>query len=173
MKKYLLIAFIVIGIILLTNLFGQEFSYVGSSKCRICHKTEKQGKQYVIWESQKHSKAYSALSSPDAAPKAQEMGVENPADSPECLRCHGPLYEKAPELKGEGVTCEICHGPGSAYKKLSVMKDHAESVKNGKAEYGSPEVIKTKCFSCHENAHGMSFDFESSWEKIKHPVPEK
>lgn len=173
MKKAILTMVVVIGVIFITSLFSQEFTYVGAGKCKICHKTEKQGKQYVIWESKKHSKAFSALSSPDAAAKAQEMGVDNPVDSPVCLKCHGPLFEKAPELKEEGVTCENCHGPGSAYKKLSIMKDHAESVKNGMTEYSSPEDIKKKCLNCHENAHNTSFDFESSWEEIKHPVPEK
>jgi excinuclease UvrABC ATPase subunit len=113
------------------------------------------------------------LSSSDAPVKAKEMGVDNPTDSPECLKCHAPLYKKASEFKEEGVTCEACHGPGSAYKKLSVMKNREESVKNGLIVYDSPEAIKKQCLSCHENAHGKSFDFDAKWAKIKHPVPEK
>jgi len=173
MKKVLFLLIAFIGIVLISSLFSQEFTYVGAGKCQICHKTEKQGQQFPLWESRKHSKSFQALSTEKAAEIAKELGVENPAENPKCLGCHGPLHEKAPELKEEGVTCETCHGPGSEYKKMSIMKDHAEAVKNGMTEYESPEAIKKKCLSCHENAHGTTFDFEASWEKAKHPRPDK
>jgi hypothetical protein len=173
MKRALILAFILISIIFIVSLFSQEFTYIGAIKCKVCHKTEKQGRQYPIWEENQHSKSFTALSSPEAVPKAQEMGVENPCDSPECLKCHAPLFEKAPEFKEEGVTCEVCHGPGSAYKKLKIMKSREESVANGLKIYESPEAIKTHCLTCHENAHGTSFDFDASWEKIKHLKPEE
>jgi len=173
MKKALLLILVGITIIFISSLLSEEFTYIGAGKCKICHKSEKQGKQFPIWEESKHSQSYSALSSPEAGPKAQELGVENPTVSPKCLKCHAPLFEKAPEFKEEGVNCEVCHGPGSAYKKLSIMKSREESVANGLKVYQSPEEIKSHCLSCHENAHNKSFDFDSSWKKIKHPVPEK
>lgn len=173
MKKVLLIAVILIGIIFIASLFSQEFSYIGAAKCKICHKTEKQGKQYPIWEENQHSKSFAALSSPEAPARAQEMGVENPVESPDCLKCHAPLSEKAPEFKEEGITCEVCHGPGSAYKKLKIMKSREESVANGLIVKDTPEEKKEWCLTCHKDAHGQTFDFEVSWEKIKHPVPEK
>ncbi len=173
MKKILLILIILMTLSLLLKLFSQEFTYVGAAKCKICHRSEKQGQQFTIWEESTHSKSISALSSSEAPARAQEMGVDNPAESPECLKCHAPLHEKAPELKEEGVTCEVCHGPGSDYKKLSVMKSREESVKNGLIVYDSPEAIKKQCLSCHENAHGIPFDFDAKWAKIKHPRPEK
>ncbi len=169
----MLFTVVLIGIIFVSTSFGQEFTYVGAAKCQMCHKTEKQGQQYPLWESSKHSQSFSALSSEKAKEIAQAAGVDNPPESPNCLKCHAPLSEKAPELKEEGVGCETCHGPGSAYKKLSIMKDQAEAVKNGLTEYGSPDTIKKHCLSCHENAHGITFDFEAAWEKVKHPRPEK
>lgn len=173
MKKILLILIVFMTLSLLLTLFGQEFTYAGAAKCKICHRSEKQGQQFTIWEESTHSKSISALSSSEAPARAQEMGVDNPAESPKCLKCHAPLHEKTPELKEEGVTCEVCHGPGSDYKKLSVMKSREESVKNGLIVYNSPEAIKKQCLSCHENAHGKPFDFDTKWAKIKHPVPEK
>jgi len=173
MKKILLILTVLMTLSLLLTLFSQEFTYVGAAKCKICHRSEKQGQQFTIWEESKHSKSISAFSSSEAAARAQEMGVDNPAESPECLKCHAPLHEKAPELKEEGVTCEVCHGPGSDYKKLSVMKSREESVKNGLIIYDSPEAIIKQCLSCHENAHGKPFDFDAMWAKIKHPRPDK
>ncbi len=173
MKKVLLIVIPAIALIFILGLFSQEFTYISAGKCKICHKSEKQGRQYPIWEENQHSKSFAALSSPDAAARAKEMGVAHPSESPECFKCHAPLYEKAPDLKEEGVTCEVCHGPGSAYKKLKIMKSHEESVKNGLIAYDNPEAIKKQCLSCHEKAHGKTFDFEASWGKLKHPVPEK
>ncbi len=152
---------------------SQEFTYIGAGKCKICHKTEKQGKQFLIWEESKHSKSFAALSSSEAPARAQEMGVENPTESPKCLKCHAPLFEKAPEFKEEGVSCEVCHGPGSAYKKLKVMKSREESVKNGLTVYDTPELRKAWCSTCHSDAHGTPFDTEASYKKIIHPVPEK
>jgi excinuclease UvrABC ATPase subunit len=158
----------VVVFILLMNLFSQEFTYVGAAKCKTCHKSDKRGRQFPIWEESKHSKSFMALTSEEV--KAE---VPDAPENPKCLKCHSPLFEKGPEFKEEGVICEVCHGPGSAYKKLSIMKNREESVKNGLIVYDSPEAIKTQCLTCHEMAHEKSFDFDASWAKIKHPVPEK
>ncbi len=173
MKKTLPLLVICAAIFFIISLFSQEFTFVGAAKCKICHQSEKQGRQFPIWEGSTHSKSIAALSSSEAPAKAQEMGVDNPTESPECLKCHAPLFEKAADFKEEGVTCEVCHGPGSVYKKLSIMKSREESAKNGLIVYDSPEAIKKQCLSCHENAHGKPFDFEAKWAKIKHSLPEK
>lgn len=154
-------------------LFGQDFTYVGAQKCAMCHKAEAKGRQFAIWQDSRHSKSFEALSSPKAAEAAKAMGVEKPAENAQCLKCHAPLFDKAPELKAEGVTCEICHGPGSAYRKLPIMQDKAKSVQNGLILYGSPDAIKAQCLKCHDNPHGIKFDFSTAWDKIKHPVPGK
>ncbi|HDR68670.1 MAG TPA: cytochrome C554 [Bacteroidaceae bacterium] len=168
MRHYTTIIFISIYLIFTFIASAQE--YVGADKCKMCHKTEKSGKQYPLWEERKHSKSFQALT----LDLAKEFSPYIPAvENPQCLPCHAPLAEKSPDLKDEGVTCEVCHGPGSDYKKLSIMKNHTEAVKNGLIEYGSIEAIKTSCLSCHENAHGITFDFETAWELVKHPVPGK
>jgi len=168
MKKELLILIVLITFAFIISLFSQDFTYVGVGKCKICHKSEKRGRQFPIWEGIKHSKSFAALTSEEV--KAE---VPDAPENPECLKCHSPLYEKAPELKEEGITCEVCHGPGSAYKKLNIMKSREESIKNGLLTYDSIEAIKNQCLTCHEMAHDKPFDFEAAWEKIKHPVPEE
>jgi len=173
MKKILLVLFMVISLFIFFSLFAQNFTYVGASKCKICHQTEKQGMQFPLWQNSGHSKSFAALSSEKALEIGKSIGIEKPAESPECLKCHASLHEKAPELDPEGVTCEVCHGPGSEYRKLNIMKDKELSAKNGLILYGSPEAINTQCLTCHRNAHGKTFDFPTSWEKVKHPVPEK
>ena len=174
MKRVLSLLIICTAFFLIISLFSQEFTYVGAAKCKICHKSEKQGKQFLIWEESTHSKSFAALTSEEAIQAAKDAGMESaPAESQECLNCHAPLFEKAADFKEEGVTCEVCHGPGSTYKKLSIMKSREESAKNGLIVYDSPEAIKKQCLSCHENAHEKAIDFEAKWAKIKHPVPEK
>lgn len=173
MKKIILISITLVVFMLFILLFGQQFSYVGASKCKICHQSEKQGKQFTIWQESKHSQSFTALASEKAQAIAQELGLANPQENPKCLQCHEPFSEKAAEFKAEGVSCEVCHGPGSAYKVLNIMKNREEAVKNGLILYDSAETIKKQCLNCHQDAHGKDFDFNASWEKIKHPIPEK
>ncbi len=164
MKKLILVLTLAAACVFIANLFAQEFTYVGSAKCKICHRTETQGQQFPIWEGSAHAKTFEQLST-DAG---KSLAVDAP-DNAKCLKCHGPLEE----FKAEGVTCEVCHGPGSAYKSMSVMKDHAESVAKGMKEYGSPDAIKKQCAGCHENnPHDKPFDFDAAWEKIKHHKPD-
>jgi len=168
----ILTALVAAGALFSGAALAQEPAYVGAQKCQICHRTEKQGQQFTIWEQSKHSQSFAALSKPEAADKAKELGVATPpAESPACLKCHAPLAAMAPELKTDGVSCEVCHGPGSEYRKLSVMKDRDAAVKSGLVLYGSPDKIKAHCLKCHETDHKKPFDFDASWAKIKHPVP--
>jgi len=173
MKKAPLIACCALLGICVSGAWSQTATYVGAQKCMPCHKAEARGKQYPIWEASKHSKSFAALSSAQAATAAQALGVKDATADPKCLRCHAALFDKAADLKAEGVTCEICHGPGSDYKSLTVMKDKAEAVKKGLKLYADAGAVKAHCLTCHENAHGKSFDFAAAWEKIKHGVPGK
>lgn len=169
MKKTLI--FFAVMAVAAAGLSSQTFTYVGAAKCAICHKTETQGQQYPIWQGSKHSQSPAALSSPQAAEYAKQANVQNPVESPDCLKCHAPLYDKAAELKAEGVTCEVCHGAGSEYKKLNIMKDVALAKQNGLVVYDNQDAIKKQCLTCHANAHGKSFDFATAIEKIKHNKP--
>jgi hypothetical protein len=170
MKKGLIFAVIFAIGVFATLALAQAPTYVGSAKCKICHSTEKQGQQYPIWEKSNHSKSFAALSSPDAAANATALGVKDPTTDAKCLKCHAPL---AGDLKPEGVSCEVCHGPGSAYKSLNVMKVKDDAVKAGLVLYANPDAIKAKCLTCHQDAHGKTFDFAGQWAKIKHTIPAK
>ncbi|HSQ79357.1 MAG TPA: multiheme c-type cytochrome [Candidatus Bathyarchaeia archaeon] len=172
MKK-ILVVIALAALVAAAALIGQGFTYVGAKKCAMCHRSEAQGRQYVIWQGTKHATSADALTSAKAADAAKSMGVDKPAEDPRCLKCHVPLAEKAPAIKAEGVTCEVCHGPGSGYQKLNIMRDKAAAVQNGLVLYGSPDAIKAQCLTCHEDAHGIKFDFATYWDKIKHPVPAK
>jgi hypothetical protein len=68
----------------------------------------------------------------------------------------------------EGVSCESCHGPGSLYKSMTVMKSREKSIEKGL-------ILPTKevCIKCHneDNPFYKPFDFDAAVAKITHPNP--
>ena len=61
MKKSIIVTVILALAIFSLTAAGANFKYVGSEKCKMCHKTEKQGNQFGIWEASAHAKAYATL----------------------------------------------------------------------------------------------------------------
>jgi Cytochrome c554 and c-prime len=173
MKRAIIVLIALTVAALTLFLAAQDRTYVGASACKLCHKSEPQGRQYTLWEASLHAKSFANLSSPKAAEIGKAMGVANPPESPQCLGCHAPLAAKAPALKAEGVSCEVCHGPGSGYRKLPIMQDKAKAVQNGLVLYADASAIEAHCLACHQNPHGVAFDFKKAWDTIKHPVPAK
>lgn len=156
-------------------------AYVGVKACTPCHKSEKQGKQQPIWQASSHAKAFATLKTPEAQKLAEKAGVKGPAsEAAQCLKCHvtaagAPAADLKPTFsKEDGVQCESCHGPGSDYKTMSIMKDHAKAVAAGlnpmSLQDGSAEK---QCKTCHneQSPTFKSFNFKEAWSKIAHPVP--
>ena len=184
MKKSSLSWFLMFSILLMfvMSSFAGEggFQYIGSKKCKMCHNSKKSGQQYKVWEASPHAKAYETLASDEAKAIAKKMGIEDPQKSDKCLTCHVTGYGKDASMFAktfkmeEGVGCEACHGPGSAYKKMKVMKGiHAGNMKA--ADYGLEMPDQKHCTTCHnENSPTYKkFDYKTFWEKIAHPIPEK
>lgn len=175
LTKLFLTSFIVV---LPIFFISAQSSYIGVKSCVMCHKSEKQGQQLKIWEDSKHSKAFETLLTEEADNIAKEKGYETKASETEdCLKCHATGFNVDASLLGknfkmeQGVQCETCHGPGSDYKKKSVMKDREQAVAKGLKVYEKPEEL---CLTCHnaESPTYTDFKFEESWEKIVHSVPE-
>ncbi len=155
-----------------------NFKYVGVKKCKVCHNTKKIGKQYTIWKNGPHAKALQSLASKEAMDYAKKHGIADPSKDAKCLNCHSTqatVDKKLIDPKGkmtvaEGVSCESCHGPGSAYKKMSVMKNHKKALANGL-------ILPTQkvCETCHnkKNPFYKPFDFKKYAAKIAHPIPKK
>lgn len=155
------------------NLLAQNFKYVGASKCKKCHNKIETGQQYKNWSESLHAKAMKSLSSEPALVYARAHNIADPTKDPGCLKCHSTAGNVAKSIEAgitiaEGVSCESCHGPGSAYKAKSLMKDRAISVKNGL-------ILPTRqvCEQCHNNYNPFfkPFDFDRSMKKIAHPNP--
>ena len=179
LSKLSLISFLVVTI-LIGYSYGQEKkanSFVGVDACRMCHKTDKQGKQLDIWKNSKHAQAFKTLQTGKADTIAASVGHKTPAAKTEaCLKCHASGYNVDKALLDkkfkieDGVQCETCHGAGSNYKSLKVMKNKEDAIANGLVV---PEKVEDFCISCHnaESPTYVDFKFAEMWKKIQHPTP--
>ena len=183
MKKIsiLVVVIFLVGIISIGFAQAPKFKYVGVAKCKMCHKGEKNGNIFEIWGTSSHAKAYAALATQESKDIAKECGVKGePQQAKECLSCHVTGYEAAAELKDpsltmeEGLSCETCHGPGSEYKSLKVMKDISAGTVKG-ADFGLAKPDKNLCIKCHNSKSPTykEFKFEEAFKKIAHPLPTK
>jgi excinuclease UvrABC ATPase subunit len=152
--------------------------YVGVKMCMPCHKTEKIGNQAGIWQKSKHADAFKALATPKAAEIAKAKGLKKSAsESAECLECHTIVADAATVDKSfdakDGVQCEACHGAGSAYKSMAIMKDKQKAVAAGLTLLKDDAAIEAKCKTCHNEKSPTfkEFKFKDMWAKIKHTVP--
>jgi Cytochrome c554 and c-prime len=155
-----------------TDAAAPKPTYIGAGKCKMCHSGAAKGAIYETWEKSSHASALTNL----------------PGDKqkdPACLGCHttgygkggyDPASETAATLAGVG--CESCHGPGSEYKAMAVMKD---PVKAKAAGLIVPD--EKTCAGCH-NAKipqpcwkgadaAPAFVFADAYKKIEHHVPKK
>lgn len=134
-------------------------AYVGAGKCKPCHL-----KQFEVWSASTHSKAFEVL----------------PADkraTAECISCHvtghgGPV-EGTESM--EAVQCEACHGPGSLYRKVTIMskpkyKADPEGQRKLAIQAGLVLPDESTCRSCHNEKSPTfkGFDYAAMKEKIKH-----
>ena len=109
-------------------------TYVGSAKCKMCHKG-----RYEMWAKTKHSKV--------KPPTPDEKTGEKPSDEEIARRvtAFDPATKQGAE---DGVTCEMCHGPGSLHLKAS--KDQRKAtIFNPTEDAPNPSVQFSVCAQCH------------------------
>ena len=156
MKKFILVMVLVLVACSLT--FAAD--YVGAKKCKMCHKSEKRGKVFGKWLAGPHVNAFETL---------KKKGEEK---NPKCLECHvtafntgGYKLADANASKFEGVQCEVCHGAGSDYKKMSVMKDQKQSIAKGLLI-----PSEAMCKKCHNKKSPTfkGFNYKEYLKKIDH-----
>jgi hypothetical protein len=180
MRAFLLSAVAVL--LVLPAMLGAQskFKYIGSKACMPCHMTPKSGAAYKIWQASKHAQAFATLATPAAKEIAKKEGVADPQKDAKCLKCHDTAFgveaaQLTPTFKpGEGVGCEVCHGPGSEYKTMQVMKD----IDTGKIKGETVGLMKANektCLKCHNSEAPMSkpFNFAEASKKIAHPTPKQ
>lgn len=158
----------------------QQHEFIGATRCRMCHRTEEQGKQYDIWLESGHAKAYATLASDKAKEIAKAKGIADPQKADECLQCHVTGHGVDAQFLGskysvdEGVSCESCHGAGGDYQKKSTMEEIAAGTLDGKT-VGLIHPDEAVCTKCHNEKSPTykPFDFAEASKKIAHPVPAK
>ena len=160
-----------------------DAKYIGSGKCKNCHKVDENGNQFAHWEKSGHAKAFATLASDEAKRIAKEKGIEDAQKADACLKCHTTAFGVAADQikKGfeqkDGVQCETCHGPGENHMKTRM----AEAAKNeGKKERVQiPEgemIMKVEakvCTACHnsESPTFKPFCAHERGAKIRHLDP--
>lgn len=167
---------LIVGLnVFFTSVIFAQNKFVGAAKCKMCHNAADKGAQYIKWSQSKHAKALEALKSDEAKKIAKNKGIANPLIDAKCLKCHSTDFGAAANLKdgitaNEGVSCESCHGAGSAFKTMSVMKNLADAKSKGL-------IIPNEkvCIKCHnaESPTFKSFDFKTYSAKIAHKNPKK
>src|SRR5512132_3065494 len=103
-------------------------SYVGPGSCAAvaCHGSIRPvagsrilQTEYSTWIAQdRHAHAAEVLSNPVSVRMGRMLGIGTPNSAPKCLACHGldvPEARQARTFVNEGVSCEACHGPASAW----------------------------------------------------------
>lgn len=141
--------------------------YVGANKCKSCHQSKASGNAYGQWQESKHSKTFEVLASPAALELAKAKGIAKPQEDAACLKCHvtghgerAERFDKTFDPK-TGISCETCHGPGSAHAsarlKAALGKKPAEGAveKLPEGEIIGRPAAET-CLTCH-NAESPSF----------------
>ncbi len=131
--------------------------YIGATKCKMCH-----NKQFTIWGKSPHAKAMASLTGTDATNK-------------KCLNCHSTAASVDQAFVStitveEGVSCESCHGPGSAYRTIPKMKNKQEAMKIGLIE--PKEAVCVKCHNSESpNFKGFNYAEYIQKENFKHNNP--
>lgn len=172
-------------------------TYVGSSKCMKCH-----FKQVSTWKKTALARSMEVLKptadNKDLIEAKKKAGLDPAKDystDPKCLACHTTGYgkdggypekitddnSKVAEAMGS-VSCESCHGPGSAYleyknAKKKENKDYA-FTKEELAKVGLVMPTEENCKVCHNKDNPANatdtFKFEESRKKVhEHTEPLK
>lgn len=137
------------------------YSFTGVGLCSMCHRGEANHLIFEKWLASKHAGAFKRLD----PTKGEDR-------NPGCVGCHttgfgagGYEIGAANAAKFEGVQCEACHGAGSAYKAVAVMKDRTLAQQNGL-------IVPTEgtCKTCHRSASPTfkGFDFTLALKMIDH-----
>jgi len=108
----------------------QKYDYVGMQDCSKCHGTSALGNQVSVWLTTPHARAARVLRTERASLIAKKVNVSNPSEDPACLKCHTTGGGKNQKLSSEGVGCEACHGPASAYGEITNHAPYGDKEKD-------------------------------------------
>ena len=156
---------------------NEPSKYIGPGSCAAtsCHGSVKPipdsrilQNEYSTWIIRdKHSRAYQALLGDVGERMALILKLGAKAEeAPKCLACHA--LNPAPEQRGrafeisEGVSCENCHGPASAWlgPHTTSAWPHEKSVATGMHDTRDVIHRTEKCLECHLGARNKFVDHQ-------------
>ena len=153
---------------------ASKYTGPGSCSSTSCHGSVKPRtdsrifqNEYSIWAvKDKHAKAYDALTSPVGERMAKILGLGKSEQAAKCLACHAldvPAETRAKTFElNEGVSCENCHGPASAWLGPHTTRTwtHEQSVSAGM--YDTRNLVRRteKCLACHLGTQEKFIDHE-------------
>lgn len=151
-------------------------SYTGAGSCTSsnCHGSvwpKTGGKidqnEYTQWAAKdKHAKAYAVLFEPRSKQIARNLMIERPETATVCLDCHATnaaANERASSFDiSDGVGCESCHGPASAWLGQHTTRDwtHGQSVRAGMVDTKDVKKRTEVCLSCHLGTEKKTVDHD-------------
>jgi hypothetical protein len=125
-----------------------DVEYVGPESCQSCHPV-----QYSEWSKTNHSQAYT-----DPIFREQWEEKDRPG---ECLECHTTGYDLETEtFQFEGVTCEICHGPGntmSINSSSALCQQCHTGTRARQIDLGTHGSGGVTCVNCHMYKQSHTF----------------
>src|SRR5229473_2973341 len=159
------LGFAIIAPVVLAADPAEASKYTGPGSCSspACHggvqareETSVLQNEYSTWVVRdKHAHAYTVLTNPVGTRMAKILGLQKPDTAPKCLACHAldvPAEQRAKTFDlTDGVGCENCHGPASAWLGPHTTRDwkYEKSLELGM--FNTRNLIKRseKCLSCH------------------------
>jgi len=153
---------------------ASKYTGPGSCSSTSCHGSVKPRadsrifqNEYSIWVvKDKHAKTYDALTGSVGERMGRILGLGKSETAAKCLACHAldvPADARAKTFElSEGVTCESCHGPASAWLGPHTTRNwtHEQSVSSGM--YDTRNLVRRteKCLSCHLGTQDKFVDHE-------------
>lgn len=150
--------------------------YTGPGSCSspACHggvqertDTSVRQNEYSTWVVRdKHAHAYINLTNPIGTRIAKIMGLGKPETASRCLACHAldvPIDQRARTFDlTDGVGCENCHGPASAWLGPHTTRGWNFDKSLGLGMYNTRDLVKRseKCLSCHLGTPEKTVDHE-------------
>ena len=150
--------------------------YVGPGSCSAsaCHgsisprnTTKVLQNEYSTWVTEdRHARAYSVLAGSLGRQMSAILKIGPAEKAQRCLVCHavtgGEGHSTTAFDISEGVSCEGCHGPASAWigPHIQPTAQHADMVRLGLIDNKSLTVRSEECLRCHLGAPGLSVDHE-------------
>ena len=150
--------------------------YVGPGSCSAsaCHgsiaprnTTKVLQNEYSTWVTEdRHARAYTALTGSLGRQMSAILKIGPAEKAQRCLVCHAisePESHRAREFDiAEGVSCESCHGPASAWigPHIQPTAKHEDMVRLGLVDNKSLTVRSERCLTCHLGAPGLHVDHE-------------